>query len=67
MISIGVLNAKGGVGKTTFSTMLAIRAARDFARVGLVDLDPQQSAIFTASTGSVICEGAFCGTRAKLK
>ena len=44
MISIGILNAKGGVGKTTFSTMLAIRAARDFARVGLVDLDPQQSA-----------------------
>jgi chromosome partitioning protein len=45
MISIGVLNAKGGVGKTTFSTMLAVRAARDFARVGLVDLDPQQSAV----------------------
>lgn len=42
MLSIGVLNAKGGVGKTMISTILAVRACCDFARVALVDLDPQQ-------------------------
>lgn len=42
MLLIGVLNAKGGVGKSLLSTTLAVRAARDFARVGIVDLDPQR-------------------------
>ena len=44
MILIGVLNSKGGVGKTTLTTALSVRAARDFQRVGIVDLDPQASA-----------------------
>jgi chromosome partitioning protein len=44
MLAIGVLNAKGGVGKTLITTMLAVRAAQDFARVALVDLDPQRGA-----------------------
>jgi chromosome partitioning protein len=44
MIRVAVLNAKGGVGKTTIATALAARAARDFRMVGLVDLDPQQGA-----------------------
>lgn len=44
MIRVAVLNAKGGVGKTTIATALAVRAARDFRMVGLVDLDPQQGA-----------------------
>lgn len=40
---IGVLNTKGGTGKTTLvSSCLAVRAARD-ARVAVVDLDPQGS------------------------
>jgi chromosome partitioning protein len=44
MIRVAVLNAKGGVGKTTIATALAVRAARDFRMVALVDLDPQQGA-----------------------
>jgi chromosome partitioning protein len=44
MLSIGVLNAKGGVGKTLIATMLAVRASQDFPRVALVDLDPQRGA-----------------------
>ena len=39
---IGVLNTKGGTGKTTLASCLAVRAARD-ARVAVVDLDPQGS------------------------
>jgi len=42
VLKIGVLNAKGGVGKTLLSVNLAVRAARDYARVGIVDLDPQR-------------------------
>nr|PZN85223.1 MAG: hypothetical protein DIU57_07120 [Pseudomonadota bacterium] len=39
---IGVLNTKGGTGKTTLASCLAVRAARD-TRVAVVDLDPQGS------------------------
>jgi chromosome partitioning protein len=41
MLIIGVLNSKGGVGKTLFASLLAFRAMEDFKRVTLVDLDPQ--------------------------
>jgi chromosome partitioning protein len=44
VIKIGVLNSKGGVGKTLIATILAVRAARDFTRVAVLDIDPQQSA-----------------------
>ena len=46
---IGVLNTKGGCGKTTLTTCLAVRAVgpvgaqKDEARVAVVDLDPQSS------------------------
>jgi chromosome partitioning protein len=46
MITIAVVNSKGGVGKTTLSAALSVHAAHeDNARcqVGIVDLDPQQS------------------------
>jgi chromosome partitioning protein len=43
MLVISVLNTKGGVGKTTIATALAVRAARD-DKVALCDLDPQLSA-----------------------
>jgi chromosome partitioning protein len=43
MIVIAVVNSKGGVGKTTLASALAVRAARESKRVAMVDLDPQGS------------------------
>jgi chromosome partitioning protein len=43
MIVIAVVNSKGGVGKTTLASALAVRAAQDSKRVAMVDLDPQAS------------------------
>lgn len=43
MIVVAVVNTKGGVGKTTLTSALAVRAVQDGARVALIDLDPQHS------------------------
>jgi len=40
---ISVVSSKGGVGKTTLTSALAVRACRDSKRVAMVDLDPQAS------------------------
>jgi chromosome partitioning protein len=41
---IAFLGQKGGTGKTTLATAIAVRAARDGKSVALIDLDPQGSA-----------------------
>lgn len=45
MYIIAVVNTKGGVGKTTLASALAVRAAKDSPRVAMVDLDPQRSLV----------------------
>ena len=45
MITIAVVNSKGGVGKTTLCAALAVRAFQDKKRVAMVDMDPQKSLI----------------------
>jgi chromosome partitioning protein len=45
MIVIAVVNTKGGTGKTTLSAALAVPAAKESARIAMVDLDPQKSLV----------------------
>jgi chromosome partitioning protein len=40
---ITLASTKGGVGKTTIASALAVRAAEESRRVALLDLDPQES------------------------
>jgi len=49
---IGLLNQKGGVGKTTLATHIAGELAAGGARVAVVDADPQGSALDWAQTRS---------------
>jgi len=43
---LAVLSQKGGVGKTTLATCLAVAAEMDGKRTAIVDLDPQATASF---------------------
>jgi chromosome partitioning protein len=45
---LAVISQKGGVGKTTIATALAVAAEADGRSVALFDLDPQASACFWA-------------------
>lgn len=42
-VSICLAASKGGVGKTTLTVALAVRAAQEAERVAMIDLDPQHS------------------------
>lgn len=45
MKTIAVAMAKGGVGKTTLSAALAVRAAKEFKKVGMVDFNEDQASL----------------------
>jgi chromosome partitioning protein len=47
---LAIISQKGGVGKTTLATSLAVAAEREGKRVALFDLDPQASATFWKDT-----------------
>ena len=52
--SIGVMNLKGGSGKTTTALSLAVRAAMRDLRVLLIDGDPQANATMTMLDGQPV-------------
>ena len=47
---LAILSQKGGVGKTTLATSLAVAAETDGKAVAVVDLDPQATATFWQDT-----------------
>lgn len=47
---LSLISQKGGVGKTTLATALAVAATQDGKRVVMMDLDPQASATFWMDT-----------------
>lgn len=59
MKTLAIISQKGGVGKTTLATALAVAAEREGKIAAVFDLDPQASAAFwkdtrTADTPAVV-------------
>jgi chromosome partitioning protein len=50
MKTLSIISQKGGVGKTTLATALAVAAERDGKSAAVFDLDPQASAAFWKDT-----------------
>lgn len=50
MKTLSIISQKGGVGKTTLATALAVEAGRDGKKTVVFDLDPQASASFWKDT-----------------
>lgn len=50
MKTLAIISQKGGVGKTTLATALAVAAEADGKRTAVFDLDPQASASFWSDT-----------------
>jgi chromosome partitioning protein len=50
MKTLAIISQKGGVGKTTLATALAVAAEKDAKIVAVFDLDPQASAAFWKDT-----------------
>jgi chromosome partitioning protein len=50
MKTLAIISQKGGVGKTTIATALAVAAEKDGKIVAVFDLDPQASAAFWKDT-----------------
>jgi chromosome partitioning protein len=50
MKTLAIISQKGGVGKTTLATALAVAAEKDGRTVAVFDLDPQASAAFWKDT-----------------
>lgn len=50
MKTLAIVSQKGGVGKTTLATALAVEAGREGKRTVVFDLDPQASASFWKDT-----------------
>ena len=50
MKTLAIISQKGGVGKTTLATALAVAAERDGKNAAIFDLDPQASATFWKDT-----------------
>ena len=50
MKTLAIISQKGGVGKTTIATALAVAAEAEGKSVAVFDLDPQASASFWKDT-----------------
>ena len=66
MRTLAVISRKGGAGKTTLSTSLAVSAWRAGLRTVLVDLDPQRSAALWGRTRSTPGPAVVSTTAGKL-